>query len=579
MHSLSGVPIAAAISIVPEAGKLAGSSRSGAASRAQPGAAALELDASFRARLQTMFGANSRAMNAPEPESQTELAIPDSQESSSRNGTPTPQSIPARSAPVNLPRARLLPQSPSTRKLAAIPGEAAQNPATAAPEPAPSRSSAQPQRPVRETTSHTGAAVASSAPPTAPHVAALPQVLAVPSQAPASQAPVPQLFASSPHAEDDNQPFLARAANSDGVTSVSNTISEASVSIPSFGLSREHSTPSALPQTNAAHSAVAPATPSAKSDVVPAPGREDAPPTARTTASAVEPAAALTPAPDSQEDLASELRSTAPVAPAEGPSAERPVKSQPARAAAPTPTPTAVRGPATATAPQPVPFDASPAAAKTEQSPRASNVTSPGPSFLVQHAASQLPLAIAPAHAPIPLSARESASSAGSSIPARADTFAALDAEPAAPRATWNYAGPTRAEAGYLDSSLGWVAVRAGVSGNTLHAAIVPASSEAAQALGSHLDGLNTYLADHRVATSQLSIAPPQSGQSYAGHSGFHPSGQQNGQEQHGGQSSAAPSADSTGPHATDSSSTPAIAGLDTPAAPVWSGGHISVIA
>lgn len=174
---------------------------------------------------------------------------------------------------------------------------------------------------------------------------------------------------------------------------------------------------------------------------------------------------------------------------------------------------------------------------------------------------------------------RESTNSPSGATPAPADTFAALDTEPAAPPATWIHAGSTHAEAGYLDPSLGWVAVRAGVAGNTFHASILPSSAEAAQALGSHLDGLNSYLADHRVAAAQLTIAPLPSGQSLAGQSGFGPSGQQAGQEQRGGEPPVGSSSDSTLTRTADASSAPPVNGFEAAADPVWSGGHISVIA
>lgn len=174
---------------------------------------------------------------------------------------------------------------------------------------------------------------------------------------------------------------------------------------------------------------------------------------------------------------------------------------------------------------------------------------------------------------------RESTNSAGATTQAPADTFAALDSEPAAPPATWIHAGSNHAEAGYLDPSLGWVAVRAGVAGNTVHASILPSSAEAAQALGSHLDGLNSYLADHRVAAAQLTIAPLPAGQSFEGHSGFNPSGQQAGQEQRGEDPHVGSGTDSTVTHTAGASSAPPVAGIEALAVPVWSGGHISVIA
>lgn len=192
-------------------------------------------------------------------------------------------------------------------------------------------------------------------------------------------------------------------------------------------------------------------------------------------------------------------------------------------------------------------------------------------------------LAIAPAQAPAANSAILTGSSTGSetlATPAQANPFATLDREPLTPPAAWIHTGATRAEAGYFDPSLGWVSVRAEASGNALHAAIVPASAEAAQALGMHLAGLNTYLADHHGATAQLSIAEPETQNSFAGHSGLDASSQQPGarQQERDGESSAAPTSDPVSRRSSDAN-TPVPAGQEIASAPAVSGGHISVIA
>ena len=269
---------------------------------------------------------------------------------------------------------------------------------------------------------------------------------------------------------------------------------------------------------------------------------------------------------------------------------ERATKSQPASAIGPA----SVIGPAPSLSaahgvanPSDSPSAATavpPAEPKAGQPARASSASRLTQSMPAQNAvASGAPAAAQPgtppAHASMLSVPRESTNSPSAATPAPADTFAALDAEPAAPPATWIHAGSTHAEAGYLDPSLGWVAVRAGVAGNTVHASILPSSAEAAQALGSHLDGLNSYLADHRVAAAQLTIAPLPSGQSFAGQSGFSPSGQQAGQEQRGGEPPVGSSSDSTLTHTADASSAPPVNGFEALAVPVWSGGHISVIA
>ena len=92
------------------------------------------------------------------------------------------------------------------------------------------------------------------------------------------------------------------------------------------------------------------------------------------------------------------------------------------------------------------------------------------------------------------------------------DTFAALDAGRDAPAPTWIHAGARHAEAGYLDPALGWVGVRADTVGGVVHAAVMPGSNEAAQLLGSHLAGLNNYLAEHHGQHATVTLATPQEG-------------------------------------------------------------------
>lgn len=89
------------------------------------------------------------------------------------------------------------------------------------------------------------------------------------------------------------------------------------------------------------------------------------------------------------------------------------------------------------------------------------------------------------------------------------ETINALDAGPGneSRALTWTHAGRTHAEVGYQDPSLGWVGVRAEVSGGAVHATVVPQSSEAAQVLGRHLHGLHTYLSENRTPVETLSLA------------------------------------------------------------------------
>lgn len=98
--------------------------------------------------------------------------------------------------------------------------------------------------------------------------------------------------------------------------------------------------------------------------------------------------------------------------------------------------------------------------------------------------------------------------SAGSATaPALGETFAALDAEASPGAPTWTHAGVRQAEAGFQDPVLGWVGVRADLSGGGVHAAVVPGSAEAAQELGRHMDGLHRYLAEQHTPVASLAVA------------------------------------------------------------------------
>jgi len=101
------------------------------------------------------------------------------------------------------------------------------------------------------------------------------------------------------------------------------------------------------------------------------------------------------------------------------------------------------------------------------------------------------------------------ASSGTTPSAASRETFAALDAETASGTPTWIHAGTHRAEAGFNDPALGWISVRADMSGGGIHAALVSGSTDAAQALGGHISGLNAYLAEIHTLVKSLTIAAP----------------------------------------------------------------------
>ena len=106
-------------------------------------------------------------------------------------------------------------------------------------------------------------------------------------------------------------------------------------------------------------------------------------------------------------------------------------------------------------------------------------------------------------------SAREPAGTPGVPTASAGDTFAALDARSGPGTVSWTHAGARSAEAGYEDPTFGWVGVRADLSGGAVHAAVLPSSIEAAQALGSHMSGLNSYLAGHHTPVETVTLAGP----------------------------------------------------------------------
>ncbi len=121
--------------------------------------------------------------------------------------------------------------------------------------------------------------------------------------------------------------------------------------------------------------------------------------------------------------------------------------------------------------------------------------------------------------------------------------FAALDSGGSSAATTWGQAGSHTAEAGYRDPVLGWVSVRAQQDAAGVHATVIPVSQDAAQSLGTHLAGLNAYLAEHNSAVSTVAIAMPDASAAGTGQNMSSPSGQG---QQNAGQESA-PASVSTG--------------------------------
>lgn len=120
------------------------------------------------------------------------------------------------------------------------------------------------------------------------------------------------------------------------------------------------------------------------------------------------------------------------------------------------------------------------------------------------------------------------------------EPFLTLDGGPTQPPLTWTLAGTHRAEAGFQDPSLGWVTVRAQEAAGGIHATLVPATADAAQVLGSHLAGLNTYMATESAHLNPITLSAPDGGWNSNGQSTGGGDGQSSGNgggEQEGSQS------------------------------------------
>jgi hypothetical protein len=178
-------------------------------------------------------------------------------------------------------------------------------------------------------------------------------------------------------------------------------------------------------------------------------------------------------------------------------------------------------------------------------------------------------------------------STATTAGPDSRDIFATLDAEGAEGTPTWIHAGTQRAEAGFQDPSLGWVGIRANVSGGGVHADLTAGSADAAQTLGSHLSGLHAYLSDQHTPVETLTLTAAENGS--AGWSSDQSAGQ--GMQQGTGQQTAgqetatgADNGSQISPYQSSTAPTGAAsqlqAGFDDSAQAAMPGGtHISVMA
>jgi hypothetical protein len=120
------------------------------------------------------------------------------------------------------------------------------------------------------------------------------------------------------------------------------------------------------------------------------------------------------------------------------------------------------------------------------------------------------------------------------------NAFQSLDADGRQPPVRWVHTGAQRAEAGFEDSSLGWVSVRANGENGSVQTALVPSSEEAAHVLAGHLAGLNGFLSSRTPGAGDVTIASPESGATGMGaHAGSGQGSQEHPRQSSTGESSA----------------------------------------
>ncbi len=86
-------------------------------------------------------------------------------------------------------------------------------------------------------------------------------------------------------------------------------------------------------------------------------------------------------------------------------------------------------------------------------------------------------------------------------------TFNGLDRGDVNSGASWIHGDTHHAEAGFQDPALGWIGVKAETVSGSIHASLIASTSDAAQALGGHLAGLNAYMADRYSTVHNITVA------------------------------------------------------------------------
>jgi hypothetical protein len=159
-------------------------------------------------------------------------------------------------------------------------------------------------------------------------------------------------------------------------------------------------------------------------------------------------------------------------------------------------------------------------------------------------------------HQAVSMRVGSSTQTGGAPVAPARETFAELDAGSAVGAPRWTHAADHQVEAGFEDPALGWVGVRADMSGGSVHAVLMPGTADAAQVLSTHMAGLSAHLAEQHSQVSTLTMANSGTGD---GGTGAGQSMQQGaGQDQNPGSGDSA--------HARWSPQTGTAGGVDVPA-------------
>lgn len=159
-------------------------------------------------------------------------------------------------------------------------------------------------------------------------------------------------------------------------------------------------------------------------------------------------------------------------------------------------------------------------------------------------------------------------------------TFSALDADSNSGQPIWTHTSARHAEAGYLDPNLGWVGVRADLQGHTVHATVMPSSTDAAQSLSQHMSGLGSYLQEQNSAVRSVGLATPAEQQAFdSAQTGAGPGNSSSSGNSSGSREDRSAESSTTAALDVRTISTPSVAGTRDSAPVLREGSRISLIA